>query len=102
MFKIKSNKEIATKANQLVEVFKKQYQPSNIKIDIFLNQAQQALKERQIAPQVIMEKFVKGVYDVFLKEKITIGNEAFKTLKAMEELARQRSWWPFKKYDPWN
>lgn len=102
MFKIKSNKQIALAAAKLVELFKKQYHPSNIKIDIFLNQAQQALKERQIAPQIIMEKLVKNVYELVLKEKITIGNEAFKTLKAMEELARHRSWWPFKKYDPWN
>ena len=102
MFKIKSNKEIAMQANQLVELFKKQYQPSNIKIDICLNQATTDLNEQQIAPQIIMENVVKGVYDVVLAEKVTIGNEAFKTLKAMEELARQRSWLPFRRYDPWN
>lgn len=48
-----------------------------------------------------MEEVVLAMYSLKVKGTISIGDTTFNTLKEMEKLSRQRSWLPFKPYDPW-
>ncbi|KLA43679.1 hypothetical protein [Ligilactobacillus ruminis] len=99
---MKSRKEIAELANEYIAEFDAAYVPKNERIERIIAYGKKSLEERQIAPQTIMDKCVRAIYEVVLKQKITVGDEASCILKKMEKLSRERSLLPFRRYDPWN
>ena len=99
---MKSRKEIAELANEYIAEFDAAYVPKNERIERIIAYGKKSLKERQIAPQTIMDKCVRAIYEVVLKQKITVGDEASCILKKMEKLLRERSLLPFRRYDPWD
>lgn len=99
---MKSRKEIAELANKYIAEFDRAYAPKNERIERIIAYGKQSLEERQIAPQTIMDKCVRAIYEVVLKQKITVGDEASCILKKMEKLSRERSLLPFRRYDPWD
>ncbi|WEV57096.1 hypothetical protein [Ligilactobacillus acidipiscis] len=98
---MKSNKAIAAQANQLMTIFKVENAASGVEVQKIIDQAQEKLDKRQIPPQKIIEEVVLAMYSLKVKGIISISDAAFKTLKEMEKLSRQRSWLPFRPYDPW-
>lgn len=99
---VKSRKEIAQLANDYIEEFDRAYEPKNDQIDKVIAYGRKSLEERQIAPQTIMDKCVRAVYEVVLKQKVPVGDTAAGVLKKMEKLSRERSLLPFRRYDPWD
>lgn len=99
---MKSRKEIAELANKYIAEFDAAYVPKNERIERIIAYGKKSLEERQIAPQTIMDKCVRAIYEVVLKQKITVGDEASCILKKMEKLSRERSLLPFRRYDPWD
>ena len=99
---MKSRKEIAELANEYIAEFDAAYAPKNERIERIIAYGKKSLEERQIAPQTIMDKCVRAIYEVVLKQKITVGDEASCILKKMEKLSRERSLLPFRRYDPWD
>ena len=98
---MKSNKAIATQANQLMTIFKIENAASGAEVQKIIDQAEEKLNKRQIPPQKIMEEVVLAMYSLKVKGTISIDDTTFNTLKEMEKLSRQRSWLPFRPYDPW-
>jgi len=98
---LKSNKAIAAQANQLMTIFKIENAASGAEVQEIIDRAEEKLNKRQIPPQKIMEEVVLAMYSLKVKGTISIGDTTFNTLKEMEKLSRQRSWLPFKPYDPW-
>ncbi len=99
---MKARREIAELANEYIAEFDEAYAPKNERIEQIIAYGRKNLEERQIAPQTIMDKCVRAIYEVVLKQKITIGDEAACILRKMEKLSRERSLLPFHRYDPWN
>ncbi|WP_270334413.1 hypothetical protein [Ligilactobacillus acidipiscis] len=98
---MRSNKAIAAQANKLLTIFKIENAASDAKVQKIINLAQEKLDKRQIPPQKIIEEVVLATYSLKVKGIISISDATFKTLKEMEKLSRQRSWLPFRPYDPW-
>ncbi len=98
---MRSNKAIAAQANKLLKIFKIENAASDAKVQKIINLAQEKLDKRQIPPQKIIEEVVLAMYSLKVKGIISISDATFKTLKEMEKLSRQRSWLPFRPYDPW-
>lgn len=98
---MRSNKAIAARANQLLTIFKVENAASGAKVQEIISQAQKKLDKRQIPPQKVIEDVVLEMYSLKVKGSVTINDATFKTLKEMEKLARERSWLPFRRYDPW-
>ena len=73
---MKSRKEIAELANEYIAEFDAAYVPKNERIERIIAYGKKSLEERQIAPQTIMDKCVRAIYEVVLKQKITVGDEA--------------------------
>lgn len=99
---MKSRKEIARKANELTRAFE---QSTDDKVFLkIVAYGKAALADRQIAPQIIMEKMVQAAYAAVLRGqgKIKMSAETLAIVKEMEELARTRSLLPFRPYDPWD
>lgn len=97
-----TRKAIAQVANELVVQFSQVGPLDNPAMESLVTCTQEKLAARQIAPQNIIKKFVKISYNLILQEKIKINDETFQVLKEMEKLARERSFLPFRRYDPWN
>lgn len=98
---MRANKTIAARANQLLTVFKVENAASGTEVQEIIGQAQEKLDKRQIPPQKVIEDVVLEVYFLKVRGIISISDATFKTLKEMEKLARERSWLPFRPYDPW-
>lgn len=98
---MKSNKAIMTQANQLMTVFKVENVASGVEVQKIIDEAQEKLDKRQVSPQKVIEEVVLAMYSLKVKGIISISDATFKTLKEMEKLSRERSWLPFRPYDPW-
>ena len=98
---MKSRKEVARLANEYVAAFEMTYQPKNKKMAQIIANRKKELEDRQIAPQIIMEKMVTAIYRLIVEQKCTIGDDAAQILKQMEILSRTKTLLPFKRYDPW-
>ena len=99
---MKSRKEIARLANELTQSFE---QSTDDKVFLkIVAYGKDALADRQIAPQIIMEKMVTASYEAVLrgKGKIKMSAETLAIVKQMEELSRTRSLLPFRRYYPWD
>lgn len=99
---MKSRKEIARLANELTQSFE---QSTDDKVFLkIVAYGKDALADRQIAPQIIMEKMVTASYEAVLrgKGKIKMSAETLAIVKQMEEISRTRSLLPFRRYDPWD
>ncbi|GBG93894.1 hypothetical protein LFYK43_03530 [Ligilactobacillus salitolerans] len=98
---MKSKKEIVKRAEQLIKLLEIESAASDPRLQKVVAYGKDALDKKQIAPQTIMEKVVSAVYSLKLKGIIEVDATMLSTLKEMEKLSRQRSWLPFKAYDPW-
>lgn len=98
---MKSRKEVAEKASQLIEEFSQAYSPRDPRMDAAIKKVQDQLAARQVAPQTIIGKFMHARYQVILVQKLHVSQEEADILKQMEKLARTRTLLPFKRYDPW-
>lgn len=99
---MKSRKEIARLANELTHSLE---QSTDDKVFLkIVAYGKDALADRQIAPQIIMEKMVIASYEAVLrgKGKIKMSAETLAIVKQMEKLSRTRSLLPFRRYDPWD
>ncbi|MCP0887154.1 hypothetical protein LB941_07375 [Ligilactobacillus sp. WILCCON 0076] len=98
---MKSRKYIAETAVALIDSFDK-LAPQNKEIQQLTTYAQKKLAARQTAPQNIFEKIIPLIYKVIQQQNLNLSPEAFKVLKQMEILAREKTILPFKRYDPWD
>ena len=98
---MKSRKEVAEKARQLIEEFGQVYSPRDPRMDAAVKKVKDQLAARQVSPQTIIGKFMHARYQVILVQKLHVSQEEADILKQMEKLSRARTLLPFKRYDPW-
>lgn len=92
---MKINKEIELLLNE----FKESYEPKNRTIDVIIEKAEVDLKKGKI-PEIILQKFVTGIYSACFVEKIKVGDKAYATLKKMEKISKSNS--NFHRQGLWN
>ena len=98
---MKTRKTIAAEAEQVMVDFARVYSPKGKKMDALIKQTQADLAARQVAPQQIIEKFMRLRYELILRAGWHISPAEEALLTKMAEISRERSFLPFKRYDPW-
>ena len=97
---MKTRKTIAAEAEQVMVDFARVY--SQGQKDGCPDQANASrFSCRQVAPQQIIEKFMRLRYELILRAGWHISPAEEALLKKMAEISRERSFLPFKRYDPW-